>query len=315
MTCPICAHTQRPAINAALHARQAARAKGQAPADGLGVLARSFGVLKSHLSHHRDTCDLGSPDATQAGTSAQAGERVIISHAPTRTPERATTLAASIRKELPQIIEVGTDVVEVVDSPTPPPAGEKTRAISTGFVKDQILNRVHVKPANLPPKSDRIYAIARLVKDEAWRGHDSVIELSTKWSCSPQQIYEDHKLGCALLKLARGDLVQELEASAVRWLSLYEEAKKSESKTKIRDAAEALKGYDRVVGLIDQGAKVQVNIAQSPQAQEMLRMIFEILREEEPGVLERVRRKMAERRSAGMDMGSMVSVVTVEDQG
>jgi hypothetical protein len=301
MTCPICTHPERPAIDVALHARQAARAKGQAPADGLGALARQHGVAKSHLSHHRDTCDLGAPDATQAGVGGPAQTREEQTPVQVRSSARNSGTAIAVAKKIPDQIDGGI---------SRPPAAP----LDANAPPHVLATKTGTRATATAPQVDRIYEIARVLTQADWRGHDSVVEYAQKWNVHPNTIYENYRQACALLKLARGELVQELEVSALRWKDLYEEAMKSESKTKIRDAAEALKGYDRVVGLIDQGAKVQVNIAQSPQAQDFMRAVFDALRPY-PEALSAVRERLLAERAKVGDVGSMVSVVTVEDQG
>lgn len=307
MTCTICAHPNRPQIDQAIEDLRAATAAGRANTASYGGIARQFGVPKSSLFRHRDEC-LAAPPAVGMLNATRGHATPALASTPApgppyalpRPPPRKSEPRASVER-----VEVVEEVPTVEVAPHPiVEAGHPAPTLT------ERLSRARGSPTS-PNTHDRTCEIAKILIRNEWRGYETVELLMSRWNVSRDTIIGNHRQACALVKISRGEISQEIEASAVRWKKLYEEILESDSKTKHRDAAEALKGYDRAIGLVDQGAKVQVNIAQSPQGQELVRQIFEILRDHpDPGLLPYVRAELVKRRAGD---ASLVEAVTVDN--
>jgi hypothetical protein len=136
-----------------------------------------------------------------------------------------------------------------------------------------------------------IEEIAEIVQLGEWEDERTVQRLTRAWQKSRLFVLQCHRDACSLIRIARGSRTEQVESSAARWMNIYRIAIASDDPNAQRVAAEALKGRDRVLGLIETGTKVQVNIAQSDDARFFVSIFLEEARND-PALLERIRRRM-----------------------
>jgi hypothetical protein len=136
-----------------------------------------------------------------------------------------------------------------------------------------------------------IEEVAELVQAGEWEEERSVQVLVRKWNKSRLFVYQCFRDACTLIRIARGTPGEMRETSAARWMKIFKIASQSEDPAALRAATAALQGHDRALGIVDSGTKVQVNVMQDPGAQEMLRVVFDTVRED-PAMLEKLRTKL-----------------------
>jgi hypothetical protein len=137
--------------------------------------------------------------------------------------------------------------------------------------------------------------IAQIVQNNEWEDEKTVQRLTRAWNKSRLFVLQCHRDACALIRVARGTRFEQVESAVARWMRIFNTAMGSDAPEAQRVAAEAAKGLDRVLGLVDAGTKVQVNVMQDPAAREFLTDVWEVLRHF-PGAPEALRARLEAKR-------------------
>jgi hypothetical protein len=138
-----------------------------------------------------------------------------------------------------------------------------------------------------------IQEIVELIGRDAWENDATVTRLARAWGKTKMFVLGCYRDACALRRMARGSANEDREVSLVRWVNLYKLAIANGDALSLKVASDALKGYDAASGITDRSAKVQINIAQDPQAQEFVRRILATL-QRFPDALDAVRQDVAQ---------------------
>jgi hypothetical protein len=124
-----------------------------------------------------------------------------------------------------------------------------------------------------------VQEIVEIIGRDEWDNSATVTRLARAWDRSQMFVLGCYRDACALRRMARGSPNEDREVSLVRWVNLYKIAIANGDALSLKVASDALKGYDAASGVVDKSTRVQVNIAQDPQAQELVRRILVTLQQ------------------------------------
>jgi hypothetical protein len=167
-----------------------------------------------------------------------------------------------------------------------------------------------LRDASVRTHASYVHEIAIQIQADKWNGYESVTAKMREWSRDQLYVQLVHRDACSMLRVARGTIEDQREESLARWMSFYRLCVENGSDVALKVAGDALKGYDLAAGIVDKSTRVQVNVMTDPQAQAMLRAVFDVVRED-PAMLERLRARLLELPGAAAGLPS-VHVVDVE---
>lgn len=289
------------------------RSTGDGPVQGGGPHAEAIDENASD-SAECTVVDRGGPSAVPGGAQADDGRstgppgdgterhgvsRSSVPDAPDRVAQRDTGVAVDERDG------------EVSRSPTPLSSDDPARArarengrrgwtIAAQNAIQQaarnLANTTHdcaIRDPSQRTHASYVEEVAEIVQSGEWENERTVQRLTRAWGKSKLFVVQCHSDACTLIRVARGSRFDQIESSAARWMNIYNIARKNEDPEAQRVAIEAMKGHDRVLGLVDAGAKVQINnnIAQSDEAKLFVSIFLDEARDN-PAMLERIRRRM-----------------------
>ena len=173
-----------------------------------------------------------------------------------------------------------------------------------------VTHDIAIRDPNARTHASYVEEVAEIVQSGEWENERTVQRLTRAWEKSKLFVVQCHSDACTLIRVARGSRFEQVESSAARWMNIYNIARKNEDPEAQRVALEALKGHDRVLGLVDTSAKVQINIAQSDEAKLFVSIFLDEARND-PAMLERIRRRMEAARDRLGDPTALLTTGTV----
>jgi hypothetical protein len=311
VTCPICAHPQLVAIDQAIRAQQAASRRGEATAaPSYSQIAKSFGVAKPALYAHRDGCldrtdgGHGGPGVGRAGgqesaiaavdADATAGDAAHTRGIAAESRESSNAATGGVGQAGPPERTLPSNRARARDLSSRERPFSKTAASSVEEAARRFATVAHdiaITDPDVRANGSYVEEVAELVQAGDWEDERSVQVLVRKWNKSRLFVYQCFRDACTLIRIARGTPGEMRETSAARWMKIFKIASQSDDPAALRAATAALQGHDRALGLVDAGTRVQINVMQDPAAQEMLRTVFDVVRED-PVMLEKLRARL-----------------------
>jgi hypothetical protein len=303
--CPVGKHAQAADIDRAIRAQQAAtQANASTSAPSYSQIARTYGIRKATLFAHRDEC-----------LANRSGVPVRVDSVPLRTAGEASDgnesdVAAVDRYAVAASVHGAEAAGEQAGRATGPPRRPDQRArartpydqrwdvVGAKSIDAAVERVTHVIADSelTDPNSPRAHAtyvqeIVELIERDEWDGELTASRLARSWQKPKMFVLGCYRDAVTLMRIARGSPNEDREVSLRRWIKLFRAAMDKGDPLALKVAADALKGYDAASGIVDKSTRVQVNVMQDPQAQEMLRVVFDVVRED-PVMLERIRARL-----------------------
>lgn len=317
MTCCIVGkHPSIADIDRLIRAQQAAQKGGDASqAMSLTQIARTYNIRKATLFQHRDVCLADRSSVPVRGDGVPERNDAVPRRTAGDTDEEIANDSARVDRYAEAVPRAGTNDARGGGArATGPPASDHQsdparardprNARRWGKVAHETVDDAAARITNaiadselVDPRDRRAHAsyvqeVVELINRMQWENDITVTRLARAWNKEKTFVLGCFRDACSLMRMARGTPNEDREVSLVRWLNLYKLAVDKGDPLSLKVASDALKGYDAASGIVDKSTRVQVNIAQDPQAQELVRRILVTL-QQFPDALAAVRSGLA----------------------